>query len=64
MIKKYLAQTYLYILLTILYAPIAIIIIFSFTNSKSIGEWKGFSFDLYTSLFQERPNMLRPYHPQ
>jgi spermidine/putrescine transport system permease protein len=51
MIKKYLAQTYLYILLTILYAPIAIIIIFSFTNSKSIGEWKGFSFDLYTSLF-------------
>lgn len=51
MIKKYLAKTYLYILLTILYAPIVIIIIFSFTNSKSIGDWKGFSFDLYTSLF-------------
>jgi spermidine/putrescine transport system permease protein len=51
MIKKYLAKTYLYILLTILYAPIVIIIIFSFTNSKSIGEWKGFSLDLYTSLF-------------
>lgn len=51
MIKKYLAKTYLYILLTILYAPIVIIIIYSFTNSKTIGDWKGFSFDLYASLF-------------
>ncbi len=51
MMKKILAQSYLYILLLALYAPIAIIIIFSFTNSKSIGDWRGFSFELYASMF-------------
>ena len=48
--KKILTNAYLYLLLVILYAPIAIIVIFSFTNSKTIGDWKGFSLDLYTSL--------------
>lgn len=48
--KKILANAYLYLLLVILYAPIAIIVIFSFTNSKTIGDWKGFSLDLYASL--------------
>ncbi len=49
--RKFLAKAYLYVLLMVLYAPIAIIMVFSFTNSKSIGQWKGFSLDLYTSLF-------------
>lgn len=48
--KKVIANIYLYLLLAVLYAPIAIIIIFSFTNSKTIGDWRGFSTDLYTSL--------------
>ena len=34
-----------------LYAPIAIIAIFSFTESKVLGNWTGFSTELYTSLF-------------
>ena len=34
-----------------LYAPIIIIAIFSFTESKVLGNWTGFSADLYTSLF-------------
>ncbi len=51
MMKKILAQSYLYLLLLALYAPIAIIIIFSFTNSKSIGDWRGFSFELYANMF-------------
>lgn len=49
--KKFIAQAYLYLLLIAMYAPIAIIIFFSFTNSRSIGQWKGFSLDLYASLF-------------
>jgi len=49
--KKILARSYLYLLLLLLYAPIAIIIIYSFTNSKSIGDWRGFSLDLYTNMF-------------
>lgn len=51
MMKKILAKSYLYLLLLVLYAPIAIIILFSFTNSKSIGDWRGFSLDLYANMF-------------
>jgi spermidine/putrescine transport system permease protein len=35
-----------------LYAPILIIIVFSFTEAKVLGNWTGFSFRLYASLFQ------------
>lgn len=34
-----------------LYAPIVIIAIFSFTESKVLGNWTGFSTELYASLF-------------
>ncbi|MDL2305714.1 ABC transporter permease [Bacteroides sp. OttesenSCG-928-D19] len=51
MVKKILAQTYLWVLLLMLYSPIIIIVIFSFTESKVLGNWTGFSTKLYTSLF-------------
>ena len=35
-----------------LYAPIAIILIFSFTEAKVLGSWSGFSTELYSSLFR------------
>ena len=43
-------QTYLWVLLLMLYAPIAIIVIYSFTDAKVLGNWTGFSLDLYKSL--------------
>ena len=49
--KKFFAQTYLWILLALLYAPIIIIGIFSFTEAKVLGNWTGFSTKLDTSLF-------------
>ena len=49
--KKFFAQTYLWLLLAMLYAPILIIAIFSFTEAKVLGNWTGFSTKLYTSLF-------------
>ena len=49
--KKFLAQSYLWLLLLLLYAPILIIAIFSFTEAKVLGNWTGFSTHLYTSLF-------------
>ena len=52
--KKFFAQTYLWILLALLYAPIIIIGIFSFTEAKVLGNWTGFSTKLYTSLFSGR----------
>jgi spermidine/putrescine transport system permease protein len=47
-----LSASYLGILLVMLYAPILIVIVFSFTESKVLGNWTGFSFKLYTSIFQ------------
>jgi len=52
MIKRILNLSYLGLLLVMLYAPILIVIIFSFTESKVLGNWTGFSFKLYASIFK------------
>ena len=49
--KKFFAKSYLWFVLLILYAPIAFIVIFSFTEAKSLGNWTGFSTQLYQNLF-------------
>jgi spermidine/putrescine transport system permease protein len=49
--KKLIAKGYLWLLLALLYTPIAIIAIFSFTETKVLGNWTGFSLKLYTNLF-------------
>lgn len=49
--RKLLAKAYIWILLILLYAPIAFIAIFSFTEAKSLGNWTGFSTRLYRNLF-------------
>src|SRR5512133_3610513 len=51
MMKKIFTSSYLGLLLVMLYAPILVIIVFSFTEAKVLGNWTGFSFKLYTSLF-------------
>ncbi|MBQ2525953.1 MAG: ABC transporter permease [Bacteroidales bacterium] len=49
--KKILAKSYLWLILAVLYAPIIFIAVFSFTEAKSLGNWTGFSVNLYKSLF-------------
>lgn len=49
--KKILAKIYIWILLALLYAPLVFIAIFSFTESKVLGNWTGFSTKLYSNLF-------------
>ncbi len=51
MMKRILSNSYIGLLLLMLYAPILIIVIFSFTEAKVLGNWTGFSIKLYTSLF-------------
>lgn len=51
MMKRILSSSYLGILLIMLYAPILIIIIFSFTEAKVLCNWTGFSLKLYSSIF-------------
>lgn len=49
--KRFFAQCYIWLLLIILYAPIVFIAVFSFTESKVLGNWTGFSTELYSNLF-------------
>ena len=49
--KKFFAQTYIWFLLALLYAPLILIAIFSFTESRVLGNWTGFSTQLYANLF-------------
>lgn len=51
MMTRILTRGYLWLLLALLYSPILIIMIFSFTEAKVLGNWTGFSTKLYTSLF-------------
>ena len=51
MAKRIGGQAYLWLLLVVLYAPILLIFIFSFTQSKVFGNWTGFTFQLYENLF-------------
>jgi len=48
--KKVLAWGYLVLILILLYAPIFLIGVFSFTESKVLGNWTGFSTGLYANL--------------
>lgn len=48
---KLLSRIYIWLILIILYAPIVFIAVFSFTEAKSLGNWTGFSFQLYKNLF-------------
>ena len=49
--KKVFAKAYLWTLLAMLYAPLVFIAVFSFTESRVLGNWTGFSTKLYGNLF-------------
>ena len=53
MVKRILASCYIYLILLLMYLPILVLIVFSFTTSSNVGEWTGFSFELYPMLFQD-----------
>lgn len=54
MVKKCLAKGAIFLTLFLMYLPILVLIVFSFTDSKNIGVWNGFSFNLYVSLFKNK----------
>lgn len=58
MVKKILGQTYIWIILLLMYLPILVLIAFSFTEATNVGEWSGFTFNLYTRLFQNKEIMI------
>ncbi|MEM1484084.1 ABC transporter permease [Oscillospiraceae bacterium PP1C4] len=48
---KWISKSYIGIVMAFLYAPIAVLIVFSFNQSKSRGMWTGFTFGWYQKLF-------------
>ncbi len=57
LIKKIFAQIYIWLLLLIMYAPILVLVVFSFTNTDVLGTWNGFTFELYANLFKNEDIM-------
>lgn len=57
MVKKILAKCYIYLILLLMYLPILILVVFSFTVSDQVGVWTGFSFQLYFDLFKNKDLM-------
>ena len=53
MVKKILSITICVAVLLFIYAPILLLVVYSFTDSNVIGKWDGFSFDLYVQLFRD-----------
>ena len=58
MVKKIFANAYIYLILFLMYLPILLLIVFSFTVSENVGVWTGFSFDLFPKLFYNQEIMI------
>ncbi|MBO6280657.1 MAG: ABC transporter permease [Bacilli bacterium] len=58
MVKKIFGQCYIWIILLLMYLPVLVLIAFSFTEATNVGEWTGFSFNLYPRLFQSEEIMV------
>lgn len=52
-VSSFFKGTYLALLLLFLYAPIFVLMVYSFNSSKTMGNWTGFSFKWYGELFQD-----------
>jgi len=50
---RFLKKFYTFIIFFFLYAPIVVLMIFSFNNSKSRAKWGGFTFKWYAELFRD-----------
>ncbi|MFY9496046.1 MAG: ABC transporter permease [Halanaerobiales bacterium] len=60
--KRFLTKSYAALIYLFLYAPILILIVFSFNASKSRGNWAGFTLKWYIELFQDRQIMRALYY--
>jgi len=59
---KFLKRFYLTLIFIFLYAPILVLIVFSFNESKSRGYWGGFTLKWYVELFRDRDILKALYY--
>ena len=62
MVNKLLKRIYTVLIFVFMYAPIIVLMIFSFNDSKSSANWSGFTFDWYIKLFQDRQILKAFYY--
>lgn len=60
--KKTLKKLYLFLMFAFLYAPVVILIVFSFNNSKSRAHWDGFTLKWYGELFKDKQILSSLYY--
>ncbi len=58
---KKISKIYLGLVLLFLYAPIVVLMVYSFNKSKSRAVWQGFTFDWYRQLFENEAIMSALY---
>ena len=58
MVKKIIGQTYIWFILLLMYLPVLVLIAFSFTEAVNVGQWSGFSFNLFARLFKSREILI------
>ena len=51
--SKYWRRFYLFLVFLFLYAPILVLMVFSFNEGRTRGNWEGFSLVWYQTLFQD-----------
>jgi len=59
---NFLKKFYMWLIFAFLYAPILVLIVFSFNESKSRGSWDGFTLKWYLELFQDRKILTSLYY--
>lgn len=62
MVSRSLKRLYTAIMFIFLYAPIIVLIIYSFNSGKSTAHWSGFSLKWYQQLFNDREIMKSLYY--
>ncbi len=59
MVKKIVAKCFIYLVLLLMYVPILVLIVYSFTTTSQIGQWNNvLTFELYANLFKNQDIMV------
>lgn len=61
-LENFIKKSYLFIIFLFLYTPIITLIIFSFSESKTMGKWTGFTLKWYKELFNNDRLMSALYY--
>jgi len=62
MVKNILKKLYIFLMFLFLYAPIIVLIVYSFNDSRSRGGWKGFTLRWYAELFTNSDILTALYY--